>query len=96
MNGTILCLVIVIAPSLIILVKNATLTLQVILWSTWVDNQGLGVLSREDLNAKGKVGQRVKMGPSQKFLTRVRSGQFFVARVGSAIYGLGLNLENFP
>jgi len=23
-------------------------------------------------------------------------GQFFVARVGSAIYGLGLNLENFP
>jgi len=24
------------------------------------------------------------------------SGQFFVARVGSAIYGLGLNLENFP
>jgi len=26
------------------------------------------------------------MGPGQKFLTRV----------GSAIYGLGLNLENFP
>jgi len=23
-------------------------------------------------------------------------GQFFVAQVGSAIYGLGLNLENFP
>jgi len=28
----------------------------------------------------------VVMGPGQKFLTRV----------GSAIYGLGLNLENFP
>jgi len=23
-------------------------------------------------------------------------GQFFVARVGSAIYGLGLNYENLP
>jgi len=38
------------------------------------------------------------MGPGQKFLTRVGSGQFFVVRVGvrSAIYCLGSNLENFP
>jgi len=34
------------------------------------------------------------MGPGQKFLTRVRSGQFFVGWVVSAIYGLGF--ENFP
>jgi len=36
------------------------------------------------------------MEPSQNFLTRVRSGQFFVARFESAIFGLGLGLENFP
>jgi len=36
------------------------------------------------------------MGPGQNFFTGVRSVQFFVARVGSAIYGLGLNFENFP
>jgi len=36
------------------------------------------------------------IGPGQKFLTRVGSGQLFVARVRSAIYGLGLTLENFP
>jgi len=36
------------------------------------------------------------MGPGQKILTQVGLGQFFMARVGSAIYGLGLNLENFP
>jgi len=35
------------------------------------------------------------MGSDQKCLTWVGSGQFFVAWVGSAIYGLGLNLENF-
>jgi len=34
------------------------------------------------------------MSPGQKLLTQV--GSIFVARVGSAIYGLGLNLENFP
>jgi len=36
------------------------------------------------------------MGPGQKFLTRVGSGQILVARVGSAIFGLGMDLENFP
>jgi len=36
------------------------------------------------------------MGPGQKIVTRVGSGLFFVARVGSAIYGLSLNLEIFP
>jgi len=40
--------------------------------------------------------QAVVMGPSQKFLTLVGWGQFFVARVGSAIFGLVLGLENFP
>jgi len=40
--------------------------------------------------------RRVVMGPGQKIFTQVGSGQFFVARVGSAIHGLGLNLENFP
>jgi len=34
------------------------------------------------------------VGPIQNFLTRVGSGQFFVAQFGSAIYGLGL-FENF-
>jgi len=41
------------------------------------------------------------MGPAQKFLTQVRSGQIFGARVGSgrvrsAIFGLSLGLDNFP
>jgi len=36
------------------------------------------------------------MGSGLKTLTWVRSGQFFAARVGSAIFGLGLGLENFP
>jgi len=36
------------------------------------------------------------MGSGQKFLTWVRLAQFLVARVGSVIYGLGLDLENLP
>jgi len=36
------------------------------------------------------------MGLGQKILTRVGLGQIFVARIGSAIYGLDLNLENLP
>jgi len=36
------------------------------------------------------------MGPGQKFLTWVGSIFCGSGRVGSAIYGLGLNLENFP
>jgi len=34
------------------------------------------------------------MGPGQKFVTQVALGQFFVAQVGSTIFGL--DLENFP
>jgi len=36
------------------------------------------------------------MGPGQNFLTRFGSGQFFCGLGWVAIYGLGLNLENFP
>jgi len=36
------------------------------------------------------------MGLGQIFLTWVESGQVFVARVMSAIFDLGLALENFP
>jgi len=37
-------------------------------------------------------------GSGSKILARgrVRSGQFFVGRLESAIFGLGLGLENFP
>jgi len=35
-------------------------------------------------------------GSGQKILTRVRSGQFFVAQAGSAIHILGLGLEISP
>jgi len=34
---------------------------------------------------------KLVMGPGQKFLTQVGSGQFLVARVVSVIYGLGLD-----
>jgi len=48
-----------------------------------------------------KIGMRnhyidVEMGLGQNFSTRVGLGQFLAARVGSVIYGLGLDLENFP
>jgi len=36
------------------------------------------------------------MCPGQNFLTQVGSGQIFIARIGSVIFGLGLALENFP
>jgi len=39
------------------------------------------------------------MGPGQKFLTGSGQVNFLwlgLGRVGSAIYGLGLNFENFP
>jgi len=36
------------------------------------------------------------MGPGQKFLTRVGSIFCGSGRVGSDIYGLGLNFENSP
>jgi len=36
------------------------------------------------------------MGPGQNFLTLVGSIFCGLGRVGSAIYGLGLNYENFP
>jgi len=35
------------------------------------------------------------MGLGQNFLTGVGTGQIFVALVVTAIYGLGLGLENF-
>jgi len=40
----------------------------------------------------------VVMSTGQKILTRVGSGQFFCCSgwVGSAIFGLGFGLENFP
>jgi len=36
------------------------------------------------------------MGPEQKIFTQVRSDQFFCFSGRSAIFGLGLGLENFP
>jgi len=39
---------------------------------------------------------KLVMVPEQKYLTRVGSGQFFVAWVGTAIFVLSLGLENFP
>jgi len=36
------------------------------------------------------------MGPSQKFLTGVGSNFWCLGWVGSAIFGLGMDLENFP
>jgi len=35
------------------------------------------------------------MVPGKKILPQVRLGQYFVAQVGSANFGLGLALENF-
>jgi len=32
----------------------------------------------------------------RRLILMMGSGRFFVARVGSAIFGLGLDLENFP
>jgi len=41
-------------------------------------------------------GVHLATGPGQKILNRVETGQFFVARVASVIFGLDLGLENFP
>jgi len=47
-----------------------------------------------------KIELREVMGPGQNFLTWIRSGQYFIAWVGSAIFGLGfgkfpLKISNF-
>jgi len=39
---------------------------------------------------------KLVMGPGQNFLIQVTLGQFFVTPVRLTIYGLGLDLENFP
>jgi len=51
-----------------------------IVWYTQI------LMKPQSFACSSKFGFGLVMGP----------GQFFVARVGSAIYGLGLNLENFP
>jgi len=45
-----------------------------------------------------RIGSKRKVmnGNDGKWTLVMGPGQFFVARVESAIYGLGLNLENFP
>jgi len=48
-----------------------------------------------EVDGEVSIGLKVVMGLGQNFLTQVGSGQLFVAWVGSAIYGLGLDCENF-
>jgi len=56
----------------------------------------LVILSHFKSTSRVFENKPVVMGPGQNFLAYVGSGQIFAARVGSVIYGLGLNLENFP
>jgi len=46
------------------------------------------------LASKLREDFEVVMGPGQIFLTWIGWNQYFVAQVGSAIFGLGV--ENFP
>jgi len=54
------------------------------------------LLGSNDIRFLVQSPSNLVMGTDQNFLIQVGLGQFFVGQVGSAIFGLGLGLENFP